>query len=248
MQCWVMPSDMKPLNLWYHFCHREIGSDKVAQTEYWIYTRWGEEWGLEQLILYNLFIQWTLIIQTTDCRNNINWSLSWSEPFHTLASLPTEKRFLLLSKTDHQTECSMWIWSWYTGLVWHASGDTTRHHWPLPDIRIKSLWPTSGIRHSEDDSEEAGRRDAGQTQGQSGLQAHLPHLPPSLPERHILHVLKLLVLKWVQVLVQSGVGGGRGGGEGPYCLLCLFSWHQTKHLYCGIQTGGLPGACKSWLN
>ena len=139
-----------------------------------------------------------------------------SEPFHTSASLAAEK-----DSSSNWPSDWLWIWSWYIGLVWHASGDT--RHWPLPDIRIKSLWPTSGIRHSEDDSEEAGRRDAGQTQGQSGLQAHLPHLPPSLPERHILHVLKLLVLKWVQVLVQSGVGG---------TVLFVASHHINLHILC----------------
>ena len=142
-----------------------------------------------------------------------------SKAFHTSASLAAEK-----DSSSNWPSDWLWIWSWYIGLVWHASGDT--RHWPLPDIRIKSLWPTSGIRHSEDDSEEAGRRDAGQRQGQSGLQAHLPHLPPSL---NVTYCMFWNCWSWNEFKCWFSLVSE--GGEGPYCLLCLFSWHQTKSTY-----------------
>ena len=157
-----------------------------------------------------------------------------SEPFHTSASLAAEK-----DSSSNWPSDWLWIWSWYIGLVWHASGDT--RHWPLPDIRIKSLWPTSGIRHSEDDSEEAGRwtntrifRSAGSSSMFKVPPPPSPHLPPSLP-LNVTNCMFWNCWSWNEFKCWFSLVS-----EGPYCLLRLIT---STYIYCASQT-----ASNSWLN
>ena len=228
---------MKPLNLWYHLCHPEIAWDKVELFSEWShmlnteYTRCEvrtaqyktADWS--NLILYNLFIQWTLIIQTTDHGNNIKWSFSGSalkvDQKHSILQLPWRLRKIPPPSSNWPSDW-LWIWSWYIGLVWHASGDT--RHWPLPDIRIKSLWPTSGIRHSEDDSEEAGRwtntrifRSAGSSSMFKVPPPPSPHLPPSLP-LNVTNCMFWNCWSWNEFKCWFSLVSER-----PYCLFLLLT-------------------------